>query len=222
MIYLKSSKLTVADSPVSEWGSFVRFLEIADDGYVNRQVDLFVNGCALMYDRELWCDEESMLADAKYDAESFTALWGPSQEISSEQFEVEWEFAEAAPNQPQEYDVEEVWPVLALLDDGDGDGDFTGSAGKPHPMDLAGKPHPMDLVEVERMLGLEEKKEEEPTRVKIEFKIGEVVRIKSGTFESFEGEIDVIDEATGKLSVLIEIFGRQTPHEVEYHEVERP
>ncbi|MDA0587180.1 MAG: hypothetical protein O2820_05520 [Planctomycetota bacterium] len=120
MIYLKSSKLTVADSPVSEWGSFVRFLEIADDGYPNRQVDLFVNGCALMYDRELWCDEESTLADAKYDVEGRAAAWGAYREIRSEQFEVEWEFAEAAENQPQEYDVEEAWPVLALLDGEDG------------------------------------------------------------------------------------------------------
>lgn len=100
-----------------------------------------------------------------------------------------------------------------LVRDTTGVGDFTGSAGKPHPM---------ELVEVERMLGLEQKKEEEPTRVKIEFKVGEVVKIKSGAFESFEGEIDAIDEATGKLSVLIEIFGRPTPYEVEYHEVERP
>jgi transcriptional antiterminator NusG len=80
----------------------------------------------------------------------------------------------------------------------------------------------MEQHEVERMLGLEEKREEEPTRVKIEFRIGEVVKIKTGAFESFEGEIESIDEATGKLSVLIEIFGRQTPYEVEYHEVERP
>jgi transcriptional antiterminator NusG len=100
-----------------------------------------------------------------------------------------------------------------LVRDTTGVGDFTGSAGKPHPM---------ETHEVERMLGLEEKKEEEPTRLKIEFKIGEVVKIKTGAFESFEGEIESIDEATGKLSVLIEIFGRQTPYEVEYHEVERP
>jgi transcriptional antiterminator NusG len=100
-----------------------------------------------------------------------------------------------------------------LVRDTTGVGDFTGSAGKPHPM---------EQHEVERMLGLEEKREEEPTRVKIEFRIGEVVKIKTGAFESFEGEIESIDEATGKLSVLIEIFGRQTPYEVEYHEVERP
>ena len=48
------------------------------------------------------------------------------------------------------------------------------------------------------------------------------VESQTNILESFEGEIESIDEATGKLSVLIEIFGRQTPYEVEYHEVERP
>jgi transcriptional antiterminator NusG len=80
----------------------------------------------------------------------------------------------------------------------------------------------MDESEVERMLGLEQQKEEEPTKVKIEFRVGDVVKITTGPFETFEGEIDSIDEATGKISVLIEIFGRPTPVELEYHEVERP
>ncbi len=105
---------------------------------------------------------------------------------------------------------DETW---YLVRDTSGVGDFTGAAGKPHPM---------DEVEVERMLGLEQQKEEEPTKVKIEFRPGDVVKITTGPFETFEGEIDSIDEATGKISVLIEIFGRPTPVELEYHEVERP
>ena len=68
MIYLKSGKQTVADSPLTEWGSFVRYLEIADDGFASRQLDVFVNGCILAYDRESWCDAESRLADKKFDA----------------------------------------------------------------------------------------------------------------------------------------------------------
>lgn len=105
---------------------------------------------------------------------------------------------------------DETW---YLVRDTSGVGDFTGAAGKPHPMEPG---------EVERMLGLEQQKEEEPTKVKIEFRVGDVVKITTGPFETFEGEIDSIDEATGKISVLIEIFGRPTPVELEYHEVERP
>jgi transcriptional antiterminator NusG len=105
---------------------------------------------------------------------------------------------------------DETW---YLVRDTSGVGDFTGAAGKPHPMEES---------EVERMLGLEEQKEDEPTKVKIEFRVGEVVKINAGPFETFEGEIEAIDETTGKISVLIEIFGRPTPVELEYHEVERP
>lgn len=105
---------------------------------------------------------------------------------------------------------DETW---YLVRDTSGVGDFTGAAGKPHPMEDS---------EVERMLGLEEQKEDEPTKVKIEFRVGEVVKINAGPFETFEGEIESIDETTGKISVLIEIFGRPTPVELEYHEVERP
>ncbi|NOX53468.1 MAG: transcription termination/antitermination factor NusG [Planctomycetes bacterium] len=93
-----------------------------------------------------------------------------------------------------------------------GVGDFTGSAGKPVPM----QEH-----EINRMLGLEGAKDAEPAKIKIEFSVGDVVKIKEGTFESFEGTIDSIDEANGKITVLIEIFGRSTPVELDYWQVER-
>lgn len=107
---------------------------------------------------------------------------------------------------------DETW---YLVRDTSGVGDFTGAAGKPHPMDES---------EVERMLGLEQQKDqdEEELKVKIEFRVGDVVKITTGPFDTFEGEIEAIDESTGKISVLIEIFGRPTPVELEYHEVERP
>jgi transcriptional antiterminator NusG len=50
---------------------------------------------------------------------------------------------------------------------------------------------------------------------------GEAVKIKEGAFESFEGTIEEIDEEHGKITVLIEIFGRSTPVELEYWEVEK-
>lgn len=93
-----------------------------------------------------------------------------------------------------------------------GVGDFTGAAGKPIPM----QEH-----EISRMLGLEETKSVEPAKIKLDFSPGDVVKIKEGTFESFEGSIEAIDEASGKITVLIEIFGRSTPVELEYWQVER-
>jgi len=93
-----------------------------------------------------------------------------------------------------------------------GIGDFTGAGGKPVAM---------SDEEVSRMLGKEEEKDEGPARIKIDFSTGDMVKIKDGPFESFEGEIDEIDDASGKISVLIEIFGRHTPAELEYWQVEK-
>jgi transcription termination/antitermination protein NusG len=94
-----------------------------------------------------------------------------------------------------------------------GVGDFTGSAGKPLPM----QEH-----EIAKMLGREDsKKEEAPLKVKMDFATGDHVKIKDGAFESFEGNIEAIDEANGKITVLIQIFGRPTPVDLEYWQVER-
>jgi transcription termination/antitermination protein NusG len=105
--------------------------------------------------------------------------------------------------------TDETW---YLVRDTSGVGDFTGAAGKPIPM---------SEHEIKRMLGQEGAKEVEP-RVKIEFTPGDTVKIKEGTFESFEGTIESVDDASGKISVLIEIFGRSTPVELEYWQVEAP
>jgi transcriptional antiterminator NusG len=104
---------------------------------------------------------------------------------------------------------DETW---YLVRDTSGIGDFTGAAGKP----IA-----MHEDEIKRMLGLEETKEAEPAKIKIDLAPGETVKIKDGTFESFEGSIEAIDEASGKITVLIEIFGRSTPVELEYWQVEK-
>lgn len=99
-----------------------------------------------------------------------------------------------------------------LVRDTGGVGDFTGAAGKPIPM---------QDQEIARMLGAEESKQAEPTKVKIDLAVGDTVKIGEGTFESFEGSIEAIDEASGKISVLIEIFGRPTPVELEHWQVEK-
>ena len=105
---------------------------------------------------------------------------------------------------------EEAW---YLVRDTSGVGDFTGAAGKPLPMSQA---------EIARMLGDDSAEEEVAApKIKIEFSPGDIVKIKEGTFESFEGEISEIDDSSGKISVLIEIFGRTTPVELEYWQVER-
>jgi transcriptional antiterminator NusG len=92
-----------------------------------------------------------------------------------------------------------------------GIGDFTGSAGKPTPM----LPQ-----EVARIVKKDEEEVSEAPKLNINFKIGDRVKIKEGTFESFEGEVHHIDEQNGRISVMINIFGRSTPVELEYWQVE--
>ena len=93
-----------------------------------------------------------------------------------------------------------------------GIGDFTGSAGKPTPM----LPH-----EVTQIVAKQEEKTDEAPKLKINFNVGDRVKINEGTFENFEGEVDSIDEANGRVTVMINIFGRSTPVELEYWQIER-
>lgn len=62
---------------------------------------------------------------------------------------------------------------------------------------------------------------EEKAKPKILFDIGETVRIKDGAFENFEGAIEEIDAERGKLKLMVSIFGRSTPVELEFWQVGR-
>lgn len=61
----------------------------------------------------------------------------------------------------------------------------------------------------------------EKVKPKIAFEIGEMVRIKDGAFENFEGAIQEIDAERGKLKLMVAIFGRSTPVELEFWQVDR-
>lgn len=95
-----------------------------------------------------------------------------------------------------------------------GIGDFTGAAGRPTPM-LA--------HEVERITKkvVDEEAGEEPVKTNIRFKLGDHVRITEGTFENFEGDVEGIDETNGRVTVMINIFGRTTPVEMEHWQMEQ-
>ena len=103
---------------------------------------------------------------------------------------------------------EDTW---FLVRETPGIGDFTGSAGKPTPM----LPH-----EVAKIVAKQEEKTDEAPKLKINFNVSDRVKINEGTFENFEGEVDSIDEASGRVTVMINIFGRSTPVELEYWQIE--
>jgi transcriptional antiterminator NusG len=105
---------------------------------------------------------------------------------------------------------DETW---YLVRDTSGVGDFTGAAGKPLPMEER---------EVMRMLGRAEAEEQDVQPVvKFSVQVGDTVKVKEGAFESFEGSVDALDETSGKVKVMIEIFGRSTEVELEHWQIEK-
>jgi transcription termination/antitermination protein NusG len=80
------------------------------------------------------------------------------------------------------------------------------------------EPTPIEQDEVDKIL--KRMGREEPKH-KIDFKEGEVVNITDGPFKGFDGTINEVDEAKGKLKVLVNMFGRETPVELDSLQVKR-
>ena len=77
-------------------------------------------------------------------------------------------------------------------------------------------PVPLDKSEVE---GLFRRMGREDIQHTVDFEIGEAVQICDGPFKDFEGKVDAIDEARGKVKVLVSMFGRETPVELDFLQV---
>lgn len=101
--------------------------------------------------------------------------------------------------------------VFFLIKETTGVGDFIGTAGRPSAM---------GVPEIEKMLQASKPPEESPT-LKLEFQKGDHVKIKEGPFENMEGTVDEVLPEQGKVSVIVTIFGRATPIELEYWQVEK-
>lgn len=93
-----------------------------------------------------------------------------------------------------------------------GIGDFVGTPRKPVPM----PDH-----EIEKLLGDQRKAKDKSPTVKINFEIGDAVKINSGPFENFDGLVEEVNPGKGIVIVMVTIFGRATPVELEYWQVER-
>lgn len=81
-------------------------------------------------------------------------------------------------------------------------------------------PLPLSENDVYQILNQQEEKTSKP-KPKVEFTVGEGVRVKEGAFANFNGVIDDVNPNKGKLRVMVTIFGRQTPVELEYWQVEK-
>jgi len=104
--------------------------------------------------------------------------------------------------------LERAWYVIKETA---GVGDFVGTEGKPTPM---------NDVDVAKMLSQAEAPTDSPT-IQMEFKKGDQIKIKGGAFEGFEGAVEEIDAEKGTVRVIVTIFGRATPLDIEYWQLEK-
>ena len=92
-----------------------------------------------------------------------------------------------------------------------GVGDFTGTSGRPSPLDDA---------EAVKIVQRQQAVVAEPARNLPVFGLGDSVKICDGGFNGFTGVVGGVDNSSGRVSVLIEIFGRPTPVDLEFWQVE--
>lgn len=104
--------------------------------------------------------------------------------------------------------LEKAWFMIKETSDV---GDFIGTEGVPTPM---------RDTDVAKMF-LEAQKPEEAPSIRVEFKKDDQIRIREGAFENFEGVVDSIDPDRGIVKVIVTIFGRSTPLDIEYWQIEK-
>ncbi|MDG2084809.1 MAG: transcription termination/antitermination protein NusG [Planctomycetota bacterium] len=108
--------------------------------------------------------------------------------------------------------VDEIWYLLREVQ---GVGSFVGGG-------AVDKPMPMTPEEVRKLRDMMEQRESEvQPELKIDVKKNDAVKVKDGPFENFEGVVEEIQPKTGKLRVMVTIFGRDTPVDLEYWQVEK-
>lgn len=102
---------------------------------------------------------------------------------------------------------QEVW---FMVKETEGVGDF---------IQASGKPHPMTMDEAQRMVGEAEKKDEPETQT--DYSPGDRIKVIIGAFEGFEGEVEAVMPDKGQVSIITTIFGKPTPLELAYDEIEK-
>ena len=84
-----------------------------------------------------------------------------------------------------------------------------------------GEPMPVRQHEINRILGVIDDMADSEEEINIPYKVGELVKVTDGPFNGFNGNIEEVNEEKKKLKVMVKIFGRKTPVELGYLQVEK-
>lgn len=87
--------------------------------------------------------------------------------------------------------------------------------------DKAGVPTPLRPAEVNRILGKVDEMAGQGEMISVPYYVGETVKVNDGPFNGFTGEIEEVNEEKKKLKVMVKVFGRKTPLELNYMQVEK-
>lgn len=99
-----------------------------------------------------------------------------------------------------------------VIKETNGVGEFIGTEGKPSPMSAA---------DVAKMLNQNEAAKSDSPSLQMEFAKDDSIKIKGGSFEGFEGKVEAVDKEKGTVRVIVTIFGRATPLDIEYWQLEK-
>ena len=126
-------------------------------------------------------------------------------------------YLEVETNEDHSEGAEHRWKIdgeaYHLIRETPGVGDFVGDRNQPVPM---------SDDDVKKILRISEPQEAgEEAVMKFEFNKGDAVKIKDGPFDGFEGNVEEVDAEKGRVQVVVTIFGRATPVELEYWQVEK-
>ena len=99
MFYFKAPGRSLRqDFLASQWGAFVRYVEVADDQFAFRQIEVFDNGAMLRYDRSHWCDDFGRLLGLRFSRKPKWAKAFPGAElIDAAEFDRIWHRAKRSP-----------------------------------------------------------------------------------------------------------------------------
>jgi transcriptional antiterminator NusG len=103
---------------------------------------------------------------------------------------------------------EKVW---FMIKETDGVGDFIGSNGKPTPMSPSDRQKMLDEAD----------RPDDQVSSSVDFKKGDKIKVNNGAFQNFEGEVDEVIPDKGMVRIITTIFGRPTPLELEYWQIEK-